>query len=103
MEFAFDLGLAGFALLIIGALVFAVVAPLLGRSVEFEGVVDALAAFAGAFVASEFVIAWQTIEPVWDGVALIPALIGGLVVGVVADLFVRIVLGGTPSSRPISA
>jgi uncharacterized membrane protein YeaQ/YmgE (transglycosylase-associated protein family) len=103
MEFMFDLGLAGLALLIVGALAFAIVAPLTGRSVEFEGVVDAVAAFGGAFVASEFVIAWRTFEPVWDGVALIPALIGGLVVGIVADLLMRLAFGGTPSGRPMSA
>jgi hypothetical protein len=103
MEFTFDLGLAGLALLIVGAVAFAFVAPLLGKSVDFEGVVDAVAVFAGAFIASEFVIAWRTFEPVWDGVALIPALAGGLAVGIVADLLMRIVLGGTTSSRPMSA
>jgi len=103
MELTFDLGLAGFVLLIVGALAFAFVAPLLGKSVEFEGVVDAVAAFAGAFIASEFVIAWQAFAPVWDGVALIPALAGGLVLGILADVAMRIVGAGTPSSRPMSA
>jgi uncharacterized membrane protein YeaQ/YmgE (transglycosylase-associated protein family) len=103
MEFTFDLGLAGIALLIVGALAFAFVAPLLGKSVEFEGLVDAVAAFAGALIASEFVIAWQAFAPVWDGVALIPALAGGLVVGIVADMLMRLMGAGTPSSRPMSA
>ena len=103
MEFTFDLGLAGLALLIVGALAFAFVAPMLGKSVEFEGVVDAVTAFAGAFVASEFVMAWRAFEPVWDGVALIPALVGGLAVGLVADLLMRVVFGGTTSTRAMSA
>jgi len=103
MEFTFDLGLAGFALLIVGAVAFAYVAPLFGKSVEFESVVDAVAAFTGAFVASEFVIAWQAFGPVWDGVALIPALAGGLVVGIVADVVMRIAGAGSPSTRPMSA
>ena len=103
MEFTFDIGIAGFVLLIAGALAFAFVAPMWGKSVEFESVIDAVAAFAGAFVASEFVIAWQAFQPVWDGVALIPALAGGLVVGIVADLLMRFVGAGTPASRPMSA
>ncbi len=40
-----------------------------------------LAAFAGGFVASEWITAWRTIEPVWDGMALIPAIGAALVVG----------------------
>jgi hypothetical protein len=103
MVFTFDIGLAGFVLLIVGAVAFAFVAPLFGQSVEFESVVDAVAVFAGAFVASEFVIAWRTFEPVWDGVALVPALAGGLAVGIAADLLMRFVVAGTPSRRPMSA
>jgi hypothetical protein len=52
MEFTFDLGLAGMTLMVVGAAAFAFIAPLLGKSVEFEGVVDAVVVFAGAFVAS---------------------------------------------------
>jgi hypothetical protein len=40
---------------------------------------------------------------VWDGLALVPALIGGLVVGGVVEVATRYMTGGTYSGRPISA
>ena len=42
---------------------------------------DSVAAAIGALVASEFIVAWQALGPVVDGLALVPALAGGLVVG----------------------
>ena len=103
MEFAFDVGFAGWIVLIAGAAIFAFVAPLFGRSVEFESIVDGVAAFVGAVIASELVIAWQAFAPVYDGVALIPALAGGIVLGVAADVVMRLVGGSQPSGRPLSA
>jgi hypothetical protein len=41
------------------------------------------------------VTSWQTIEPVWEGVALLPALAGGVVLGVIADVVVRFATGGS--------
>ena len=49
-----------------------------------EWLVDAIAFGIGAIVASEFVTAWRTFEPVWAGLAVVPAVIGGLVVGLSA-------------------
>ena len=85
VELVFELGWAGWAVLIVGALVFGVVAQLIGETrTGFEWLIDAIAFGVGALVASEFIIAWQTFEPVHDGLALVPALLGGLVVGIVA-------------------
>jgi uncharacterized membrane protein YeaQ/YmgE (transglycosylase-associated protein family) len=104
MEFAISLGLGGWILLIVGALVFGVVAQFVGETrTGYEWLVDAIAAGIGALVASEFIVAWQTIGPVWDGLALVPALIGGLVVGLVVELTTRFVTGGTYTGRPMSA
>jgi hypothetical protein len=54
-------------------------------------------------VASEFIVAWRTFEPVWDGLALVPALLGGLVVGIIVEVATRRLTGGTYSGRPMAA
>jgi uncharacterized membrane protein YeaQ/YmgE (transglycosylase-associated protein family) len=104
MDLAITLGLGGWIALIVGALVFGVIVQLTTDApTGFEWIVDAIAAFLGALVASELVVAWRTVEPVWDGLALVPAVLGGLVVGVVVDLAARFLAGGRPAGRPMSA
>ena len=36
-----------------------------------------------------------TVEPVWDGMAVLPAIAGALVVGIVADALVRFTTHGS--------
>lgn len=104
MELAISLGLGGWILLIAAALVFGFVAQFVGETrTGYEWLVDSIAAGIGALVASEFVIGWRTFEPTWDGLALVPALIGGLVVGLIVELATRYLTGGTYSGRPMSA
>jgi uncharacterized membrane protein YeaQ/YmgE (transglycosylase-associated protein family) len=104
MEFAITLGLGGWIVLIVGALVFGAVAQFVGETrTGYEWLVDAIAAGVGALVASELVVAWQSVGPVWDGLALVPALIGGLVVGLVVEVATRYITGGTYAGRPMSA
>ena len=96
MQLAIVLGLGGWIVLIGGAVIFGVVAQYIGETrTGFEWLADAIAAGVGALVASEFIIAWQTFAPVYDGLALIPALIGGLVVGIIVEVATRYVTGGT--------
>ena len=54
-------------------------------------------------MASEFIVSMRTVEPVWDGLALAPALIGGLAVGVVVEVLTRFFTGGTYVHRPTHA
>jgi uncharacterized membrane protein YeaQ/YmgE (transglycosylase-associated protein family) len=104
MEFAIALGLGGWIVLIVGALVFGAVAQLVGETrTGYEWLVDAIAAGIGALVASEFIVAWRAFEPTWDGLALLPALLGGIVVGLVVEVATRYLTGGTYSGRPIAA
>lgn len=104
MEFAIALGFGGWIVVIVGALVFGGVAQLVGQTrTGYEWLVDAIAAGIGALVASEFVVAWQTFQPMWDGLALVPALAGGLVAGVVVEVVTRYLTGGTYAGRPLSA
>ena len=102
MEFSIELGIAGGVAIIIGALVFGIAAQLIGETrTGFEWLVDSIAVGVGALVASEFLVAWRTFEPVWDGLAVVPALIGGLVVGVAVEVLTRFTTGGT-YTRPMS-
>lgn len=104
MDFAITLGLGGWLLLIAGAIAFGVVAQFIGRvETGVEWLVDAVAAGIGALVGSEFIVSWRTFEPVWDGLALVPALVGGLVVGIVVEVATRRISGGTYSGRSMTA
>jgi uncharacterized membrane protein YeaQ/YmgE (transglycosylase-associated protein family) len=104
MEFAIALGVAGWIILIGGAIVFGVVAQLIGQPRSgYEWLADGLAAGIGALVASELIVAFRTFGPVYDGLALVPAVLGGLLVGAVVGVAVRYLATGTYSDRPISA
>lgn len=104
MELVFTLGIVGWAILIVGALAFGVIAQFVGETrTGYEWLVDAIAAGIGALVASEFILAWQATGPVFDGLALVPALIGGLLVGIVVEVLTRFVTGGTYTHGAMSA
>src|SRR3954470_24102114 len=103
MELAFTLAPIGWLVAIVGAVLFGVVAQLVGQPhFSYEWVLDGLAAFVGAIVASEFIVAWQAFGPVYEGLALEPALIGGLVVGTVVATITRYV-GGDVGHAPAAA
>lgn len=104
MDFTISLEVGGAVLLIVAAIVFGALAQFIGETrTGFEWLVDAIAFGIGALVASEFVTSWRTFEPVWNGLALVPALIGGLVVGIVIELVTRYTTGGTYTHHPSPA
>ena len=104
MDLAISLGVGGWILLVAAALLLGVVFQLFGQGGSTYGfVIDAVALFIGALFASEIVVAWRTVEPVWDGLALVPALLGGLALGLVVDLATRYLIGGRTAGRPMSA
>lgn len=104
MEFIITLGLGGWIVLITGSLVFGAIAQLVGETrTQYEWLVDAIPAAIGALVASEFVLAWQAVGPVFDGLALVPALIGGLLVGLVVEVATRYLTGGHYTHGAMSA
>ena len=95
MEFAFDLSYLGWAAILVVALAFGLIAQFVGETrTGYEWLADAIAFAIGAVVASEFVTAWQSVEPMWEGVALIPALVGGLVLGLIVEIGTRMLTGG---------
>lgn len=96
MEFAVTLGIGGWAVLIVGALVLGIAGQLTGEATSgYEWFATAVGAGLGALVASEFIIGWQAFEPVFDGLALIPALIGGAGIGLIVAVGSRLITGGT--------
>lgn len=104
MDFTISLEVGGAVLLVVAAIVFGALAQFIGETrTGFEWLVDAIAFGIGALVASEFVTSWRTFEPVWNGLALVPALIGGLVVGIVIELVTRYTTGGTYTHHPSPA
>ena len=104
MEFTIEMGIGGAILLVVGALVIGGIAQFIGDvRLGYEWVLTAIAAFVGALVASEWITAWREFDPVWDGVALVPALIGGLVVGAIVDVVVRYSSGGSLMPGPRAA
>ncbi len=104
MEFGISLAIGGWILLIAASIVFGVVAQFVGETrTGFEWLIDAIAFGVGALIASEFIVAWQSFGPMFDGLAIVPALIGGLVLGLVVELTTRFLTGGTYSGRPMSA
>jgi len=104
MELTIALGLMGWATLVAAALLFGVIMQLIGETkTGFEWLIDGIAFGVGALVASEFITAFQETGPVFDGLALVPALIGGLVVGIVVEVATRLVTGGHYTQGTMSA
>jgi len=104
MELAINLGVGGWLVLLAGALLFGVIAQFIGETrTGYEWLVDGVAAALGAVIASEFIIAARTWEPVWDNLAIVPAIIGGLVLGIVVEIATRYVTGGRYTAHPMAA
>lgn len=61
----------------------------------YEWLLTGLAAAVGGFAASEFVVGWRTWDPLIDGLAIVPALLGGVSVGVFVEVAGRFLTGGT--------
>ena len=103
MELAISLEIGGWALLIVGALVFGVVAQFVGetRPVTSGSLTRSAPGSALWLRASS---SWpQTFEPVWEGRRSFLALIGGLVLGIVVEVVTRYTTGGTYAGRPHAA
>jgi hypothetical protein len=104
MELTFAIGIAGLALVVGGAIVFGVIAQFVGETrTGFEWLVDGIAVAIGALFASEVVVAWRAIEPMFDGLAIVPALAGGLILGLVVEVATRFLTGGRYTHGAMSA
>lgn len=95
MEFTVSMGLWALIVLIAGAVAVGAVYQVIGEAhYRYEWLVTAIGAGIGAFVASEFIVGFRDWEPVFDGLALVPALIAGLIVGGVVAASTRYLTSG---------
>lgn len=96
MDFTTEIGVLAVLSLAVGAVVLGIVLQLIGDvRFGFEWVITAVAAFAGGFVASEWITSFRTVEPVWEQMAILPAIGGALVVGVIVDAVIRYTTHGS--------
>jgi uncharacterized membrane protein YeaQ/YmgE (transglycosylase-associated protein family) len=82
----FDMTWIAFGVVILVALVLGVLVQMyLQPKTSYEWLITAVGAGVGAWLASE--INWSqwfsNVGPVWEGLAIIPAVIGGLILGAV--------------------
>jgi uncharacterized membrane protein YeaQ/YmgE (transglycosylase-associated protein family) len=104
MDFTISVGFGGWIVVILAALAFGVIAQFIGDArTGYEWLIDAIAFAIGAIVASEFIVGLRTFEPVYDGLALVPALVGGLAFGTVVEVVTRYLTGGHYTSHTMSA
>lgn len=100
MEITYSLGIWGGLVLVLGALVIGVALQFIGEvRTGFEWAIAGIGAFVGGLVASEWIVAWQAFGPVYDGIALVPAVAGGLVLGIAVDAIVRYSTEGSYTHR----
>lgn len=87
--------LAAFALLV-GALVIGIAAQLIGQvRVGWEWIATAVAAFVGGYFASEALSAVTGLGPEFEGLYLLPAAVGALVIGAAFDAVLRYATEGS--------
>jgi uncharacterized membrane protein YeaQ/YmgE (transglycosylase-associated protein family) len=103
--FGWNVGMTGVAalMLVLGALILGAIAQIIGRVVVgYEWIFTALAALVGGWIGSEALGTLSTWGPVFDDLYILPALIGGIVLGGLVDVVVRRSTGGSYlEPRPI--
>jgi uncharacterized membrane protein YeaQ/YmgE (transglycosylase-associated protein family) len=94
-----DMGIGAFAVVIVAALVLGFLAQmLLQPKTPYEWIITGVGAGVGGWLASEITwTQWFTgltdLGPQWDGLLIIPAVIGGLVLSAIFEGVARMVEG----------
>jgi hypothetical protein len=104
--FGWDVGMSTLAavLLVGGALIVGIVAHVIGEvTFGYEWAVTGLAALGGGYLGSEAFAGLSTWGPEIEGLFVLPAVIGAIVVGGIVDALVRYATQGsyTRELRPI--
>jgi hypothetical protein len=104
MDFAITIGVLGWVLLVLGALAVGVVIALIGRGAgSYEWALNSVGAAVGAVIGSEFIVGLRTIGPAVDGVTVVPAAVGGIILAVVLAAIARFITVDEPAPRAMSA
>ena len=93
-----DVGMSAYAaiLLVLGAMVLGVIAHFIGDvKTGWEGPIAAVAALAGGWLGSEAFGTFSTWGYAFEGLYVVPALLGGFVLGFVVDAVVRYLTQGS--------
>ncbi len=104
--FGWDVGMSAYAalLLVAGAILIGVFAHFIGDvRTGWEGPVVAVAALIGGYIGSEALGTFSTWGYAFEGLYVLPALIGGVVLGFVVDAILRYSTEGSyvHHARPI--
>jgi hypothetical protein len=104
--FGWNVGMSGLAviLLVAGALVVGAIPLFIGEArTGYEWLATAAAVLVGGWLGSEAFGGISTFGPVFEGMYLVTALVGGVVLGAIVDVAVRYVSGGSymHAARPI--
>jgi uncharacterized membrane protein YeaQ/YmgE (transglycosylase-associated protein family) len=98
-----DVGMSAlaFALLIVGAVVLGAIPQFVGEpTIGYEFVFPMIGAAVGGWLGSEAFGEFSTWGPEFEGLYVLPALIGAVVVAALVDAVVRYVSGGTYLHEP---
>ena len=101
-----NLGMSSLAafFLIVGAIVIGVIAQLVGEvRLGWEWAATAAAALVGGYLGSEALGALSTVGPAFEGLYVVTAIVGGIVLGAAVDAILRSSTRGSymHESRPI--
>lgn len=103
--FGWNVGMSLFAtfVLLVGGLAIGVIAQYIGRTeIGYEWIFAALGAIVGGWLGSESFGSLSTWGPALDGLYVLPALIGGVLLGGLVDMVTRFSSGGSYlEPRPI--
>lgn len=92
------------AVIVVAILVGIGVQYLMGGTISYEWLVVAVAGAAGAFLASETLVTYSWFEgmkswgPDTDGLLIVPAAIGGVILAFLGDLVVRLAIPQTSAA-----
>jgi len=101
--FGWDVGMTGWAvlLLIASAVAIGAILQYVGDvTIGYEWSIAALAAIVGGWLGSEAFATLSTWGWLWEGMYVLPALIGAVVLGFVVDVVVRFLTGGSLVHHP---
>jgi uncharacterized membrane protein YeaQ/YmgE (transglycosylase-associated protein family) len=100
--FGWDVGMstAAAAILLVGALVIGGITQIIGETRAFHWLPVAAGAFLGGYLGSEAFGSLSTWGPEFEGLYIVPALIGGAIVGAIVDGLTRYAAHETYVSEP---